>query len=134
MGNGYKKIILVTGGTEAARAAEQTAFNLAKQDSATVLVVDTIRPPSLTSKWLSNNAEELFEIVNKCLTLKPENRFQTSAEVEKVLSAYLNTHFSTFRSSKLGTFVKSTLKTRVDEHRKEIELANITPGFLSNKF
>lgn len=63
MGNGYEKIILVTDGTDAARAAEQTAINLAKQNSATVLVVDTVRPPSLAAKWLSHNAEDLFDTV-----------------------------------------------------------------------
>ena len=63
MSNGYEKIILVTDGTNAARAAEQTALDLAKQHSATVRIVDSVRPPSLASKWLTSNAEDLFDIV-----------------------------------------------------------------------
>ncbi len=63
MENGYEKIILVTDGSEAAHAAEQTALELAQLHSASVLVVDTVRRPSLASKWLTSNAEDLFEIV-----------------------------------------------------------------------
>lgn len=63
MGNGYDNIILVTDGSDEARATEQTALDIAKEHSANVLIVDTVRRPSLASKWLTSNAEDLFEIV-----------------------------------------------------------------------
>lgn len=63
MGDGYKRIILVTDGSPAARATEQSALDLAKEHSASVLVVDTVRRPSLASKWLTSNSEDLFDIV-----------------------------------------------------------------------
>ena len=63
MGKGYDNIILVTDGTKTYESAAQTALNLAKQHSAKVLVVDTVRPPSFAASWFNSNAEELFEIV-----------------------------------------------------------------------
>ncbi|MGI9519292.1 MAG: universal stress protein [Pirellulaceae bacterium] len=59
----YKHIMLVTNRTPSARATEQSAVNLAKKHDADILIVDTVRPPSLTSQWLTANSEELFEIV-----------------------------------------------------------------------
>ncbi len=63
MANAYKNIILVTDGTQDSQIAAQTALDFAKQHSARVYVVDTVRPPSIAATWLTSNAEELFDIV-----------------------------------------------------------------------
>ena len=63
MENGYKTIILLTDASKTSHAAEESAFDLAKRDGARVLVVDTVRPPSLASHWFTSNAQELFEMV-----------------------------------------------------------------------
>ncbi len=63
MSKGYDKIILVTDGTSSSQAAEETALNLAKENSAKVFVVDAVRPLSFPARWLSSNSDELFEIV-----------------------------------------------------------------------
>lgn len=59
----YKKIIIVTDGFAHSHAAEQTVLNLAKRHAASVLIIDTVRPPSFASKWLTSNSEDLFDIV-----------------------------------------------------------------------
>jgi universal stress protein E len=79
MGNGYETIILVTDGSDEARPTEQTVLDLAKEHSSKVLIVDTVRPPSLASKWLTSNAEELFDIV----VTNKQQRLQKVAEVFK---------------------------------------------------
>jgi nucleotide-binding universal stress UspA family protein len=38
-------------------------LNFAKQHSAKVVVVDTVRPPSIAATWLTSNAEDMFNIV-----------------------------------------------------------------------
>ena len=63
MGKHYQQIILVTDGSSTSRAAEQTVFNLAKEHSAKVLIVDTVRPPSFVSQMLNSNAEDVFDMV-----------------------------------------------------------------------
>ncbi len=61
MNNKYKKIMLVSDGTETSTAAEQTAWNLAKKHGASVKVVDTIRPRSPVAKWLTSKYDDHFE-------------------------------------------------------------------------
>ena len=68
MKNGYKKILLVTDGSPAAQAAEQTVFRLALRDDAEVVVADTIRSPGRVEKWLLRNSQALYE------TLENEKR------------------------------------------------------------
>jgi len=63
MSKGYDQIILVTDGTSSSQAAEETALNLAKENSAKVFIVDAVRPLSFPARWLSSNSDELFEIV-----------------------------------------------------------------------
>ena len=63
MGQPYRKIILVSDGTATSHAAAQTALNLARQHSAKVLVVDSVRPPTIASTWLTGNAREVFDMV-----------------------------------------------------------------------
>ena len=60
---GYKCIILVTDCSEKSLAANETALNLAREHSAKVIAVDTVRAPSFTAKWLNSNFEDLFDIV-----------------------------------------------------------------------
>lgn len=62
MSQRYESIIVATEGSPFSRAAEQTALELAKQHGAKVFIVDTIRPPSFVSKWLSNY-QDLFDVV-----------------------------------------------------------------------
>lgn len=59
----YKNIILVTDALKEARAAVETACNLAKQHAAKITIVDTLRPPSTASRWFSSNADDVFEMV-----------------------------------------------------------------------
>ena len=59
----YSRIILVTDTSQNSRAASQAALELAKLNSARLLVVDTIHRPSVVSQWISSNADDLFDIV-----------------------------------------------------------------------
>ncbi len=59
----YQKIMLVTDGLSTSKPAEETALNLALRDQSKILIVDTVKPPSLASRWLTTNAEDLFEMV-----------------------------------------------------------------------
>lgn len=59
----YSRIILVTDGSSSSRAAEQTAFNLAKEHSAKVLIVSNVKPPTFVSQMLNSNAEDVFNMV-----------------------------------------------------------------------
>ena len=61
MNNKNQRIILVSDGTVASTAAEQTALNLAKKHSASVSIVDTIRPRSPVAKWLTSKYDDHFE-------------------------------------------------------------------------
>lgn len=63
MDNQYKKIVLVTDALSTSMPTVETAFNLAKQHGAEVLIVDTLREPSTIAKWFSSNSEDLFEMV-----------------------------------------------------------------------
>ena len=63
MDNQYKKIVLVTDALTTSMPTVETAFNLAKQHGAEVLIVDTLREPSTIAKWFSSNSEDLFEMV-----------------------------------------------------------------------
>ncbi len=63
MGEAYKKIILVTDSANSSKAESQTALDLARQHSAKVVIVDTVRPPSVAATWLTSNAEDMFNIV-----------------------------------------------------------------------
>lgn len=63
MNNEYKSIILVTDTTKISQAAGQTALDMAKLNSAKVTIVDTVRRPSMMSKWLSSNTQDLFDLV-----------------------------------------------------------------------
>ncbi len=58
----FKCIILVTDGSGTSTAAEKTALNLARQHSARVVVVGTMRPPSFASQIFSSNVQEAFEM------------------------------------------------------------------------
>lgn len=59
----YNKILLITDGSENARAAEQTALDLAVAGGARVRMVDTVRPPSMISRWLEANTDNVFQMV-----------------------------------------------------------------------
>lgn len=59
----YKRILLVTDGMRTSEPVHETAFNLAKNDDAKVLIVDTLRPPSAAAKWFAPNASDVFEMV-----------------------------------------------------------------------
>ncbi len=63
MNSSYKRIILVTDTSKFSESASQTALDLAKQHSASLLVVDTVRRPSMLSHWISSNADDMFELV-----------------------------------------------------------------------
>jgi nucleotide-binding universal stress UspA family protein len=63
MNKGYQHIILVTDGSKTSRSAEETAVNLATQHRAKVIIVDTVRPPSFASQWLTSNSKELFDVI-----------------------------------------------------------------------
>ena len=56
----YQRIILVIDGPDNSNVAEQTAVNLAKTYGGSVLVVDTIRPRSSVSKWLTSKYDDHF--------------------------------------------------------------------------
>lgn len=59
----YSRILVVTDGLKSSEATHETAFNLAKEHDAEVLIVDSIKPPSSISRWLSTNASDVFEMV-----------------------------------------------------------------------
>ena len=63
MNKGYQHIILVTDGSKTSRSAEETAVHLATQHKAKVIIVDTVRPPSFASQWLTSNSKELFDVI-----------------------------------------------------------------------
>lgn len=63
MSDPYKHIILVTDGLSSSDATNETAFNLAKKHSASVTVVDTVKPPTVAARWFSSNASDVFEMV-----------------------------------------------------------------------
>ena len=50
-------------GPQIRKSPPKLRLDLAKQHSARVYVVDTVRPPSIAATWLTSNAEELFDIV-----------------------------------------------------------------------
>jgi nucleotide-binding universal stress UspA family protein len=60
MNQTYQKIMLVTDSTEASKAAEISAMELAKRVGARVLIVDTLRPRSTITKWLTSKYEDTF--------------------------------------------------------------------------
>lgn len=60
MNSKFKKILLVTDGSDAARAAEQSALNLALRDDAELILVDTVRIQGRVEKWLVRNSEEMY--------------------------------------------------------------------------
>jgi len=60
MSHSYQTIVVVSDGTQNSAVAEQTGFQLAVEHDAQVFVIDTLRPPSFISRWLSNY-EEIFE-------------------------------------------------------------------------
>ncbi len=60
MSHGYQTIVVVSDGTQNSAVAEQTGCELALRHGAQVFIIDTLRPPTFFSKWLSNY-EEIFE-------------------------------------------------------------------------
>jgi hypothetical protein len=65
MGTKYKRIALVSEATRLSEAAEQTAFNLAKQHGAAVHIVATVNRPSIAAQWLTKDYQDIYEkIVN----------------------------------------------------------------------
>ena len=65
MESSYKTIILQTDASKMSHAAEQSALNLAREFEARVVIVDTVRPPSIASQWFTSNSEDVFEMVVK---------------------------------------------------------------------
>lgn len=59
----YQRILLITDGSDNARAAEQTALDLAQTTGSQIRLIDTVRPPSRISRWLEANAENVFQMV-----------------------------------------------------------------------
>lgn len=59
----YQRILVVTDGLKTSESTHETAFNLAQKHGAQVQLVDTLQPPNTTSKWLSPNASDVFEMV-----------------------------------------------------------------------
>ena len=57
----YDRILVVTNGLESSEPTHQTAMAIARQHRAEVVVVDTLRPPSLFSRWCSPYSQDLFE-------------------------------------------------------------------------
>ena len=55
--------MLVTDALRSSEAAAETAAQLALRHSASLMVVDAIRPPSRTAQWMSRNANDVFEMV-----------------------------------------------------------------------
>lgn len=65
MSEGYRKILLVTDGSDAAKAAEESALHLATRDGAEVVIADTIRAQGIMEKWLVRNSAEMFQMLEK---------------------------------------------------------------------
>lgn len=63
MAETYKRIILVPDIGSSSKAVSQTALDFAKQHGASVVIVDTVQPPSVAATWLTSNAQEMFDIV-----------------------------------------------------------------------
>jgi len=59
----YDRILVVTDGLKSSEPTHESAFDLAKQHGADVLLVDTVVPPSSLNRWLSVNAGDVFEMV-----------------------------------------------------------------------
>lgn len=59
----YKNIVLVMDPQASARSTIETAFSLARTQGARVHIVDTVRPPSRSSRFFSSSAEDVFEMV-----------------------------------------------------------------------
>ncbi len=63
METSIKSIILATDAMAPSHAASETAFNMAQQMGARVLIIDTLREPSSLSRWFSTNSTDIFEMV-----------------------------------------------------------------------
>ncbi|MEL7499637.1 MAG: universal stress protein [Planctomycetota bacterium] len=59
----YSRILVVSDGMKSSEPTHETAFNLAKTHNAQVMLVDSVKPPSALSQWLSANASDVFEMV-----------------------------------------------------------------------
>jgi nucleotide-binding universal stress UspA family protein len=80
MNKGYQRMILVTDGTEASDAAEQSALNLAKRHAATVVVVNTVQRRSSVARWLTSKYDDHFE---ELVTEKQERLEKIAARFTK---------------------------------------------------
>ena len=64
--------------------------------------------------------KELDQIVLKALAPRPEDRYKTAEEFEKVLHDFLVTYHSGFGVQDTGKFMKAWFKTRIDEDKKTL--------------
>ena len=59
----YGRILVVTDCLDSSQSVHETAENLARQHNASVKFIDTMITPGFTSRWLSPNAGDVFEMV-----------------------------------------------------------------------
>ncbi len=79
MDSSYETIILVTDGSIDSKPAEQTAMQLAREHSAKLYVIDTVRRPSLASRLLNSNVDGVFDLV----TAGKQSRLNEVAQTAK---------------------------------------------------
>ena len=68
----FNRILLVSDGSDAAKAAERSALNLALRDGSKVIICDTIRLQGVVEKWLVRNSEEMYHSFEHEKTAKLE--------------------------------------------------------------
>lgn len=63
MNNHYRHLLLASDGLSTSATTTESAFRLAQRHGAQVTIVDTLQRPSTASRWLSPNAEDVFEMI-----------------------------------------------------------------------
>ncbi len=65
--------------------------------------------------------EELEAICDRCLTRSRANRYQTAAEVEADLRAFLSAYYPNYSRSHLGRFVRKMFATEIEKELRMLE-------------
>ncbi len=96
MSDAYQRILLVTDGSPAARVAEQTAADFARQFDAEVIVADTMRVPGLVESWLDRTSTPTVQLLIKD---KTEHLNSVAAQLKEQGVAAISTSLLRGRSS-----------------------------------
>jgi serine/threonine protein kinase len=70
-----------------------------------------------------NVSAALNDVVMKCLSVDPHQRYRTAADLARDLHRQLMSEFSSFTPEKLGKFVERLLKSQVDQIQQMLQKA-----------